>query len=511
MSLPLYSFESLWRAYRECRRNKRATFNALAFEVDAEAKLLALAQELRTHTYRPGRSICFITAGLKPREVFAADFRDRIVHHLLVGRLEPVFEPRFIHDSYACRPGKGTLAASNRLMQFLRRITCNGRRPAWSLKLDVASFFTSIHKQTLYAVIARHVRDPELLWLTHTVLFHDPTHDYRFQSVDASAPGPKTVGYPVPRRKSLFGKDNECGLPIGNLTSQFWANVYLNELDQFVKRTLRCRHYVRYVDDLVLLSNDADELLRWRGQIEQFLEVRLRLTLRAERQEPMPVGRGVDFVGWKTWWNYRVARRQTLSRMRSRVRAFEQQKVQRAFGGLGKRIALTDRRDGGAGGDFERLRQTLASYSGHLRHGAAWGAWRGLWEDHLWLGLIFRRQGWVFAPRWPERQLRRRFRDRYAALLRGAGTDCLVFHRFGRFVEFYGPQRLLAERVLGLRRVYLPRAGYGFLAGFPVRLAGRFGERALERGLAVVTAALVDGRAHILAIAWPASAGPHLG
>ena len=236
----LYAFAALWRQYRACRRNKRNTYNALAFEVDAEAKLLALQQELRAHTYRPGRSICFITAGPKPREVFAADFRDRVVHHLLVSHQEAICEPRFIHDSFACRPGKGTLAASDRLMQFLRRVTHNGQRPAWALKLDVASFFPSIHKETLFEILRRHVPHVELVWLTRTLLFHDPTTDYRFYARGRRIPAPGSEGYPVPERKSLFGKDNVRGLPIGNLTSQFWANAYLNELDQFLKRTLRC-------------------------------------------------------------------------------------------------------------------------------------------------------------------------------------------------------------------------------------------------------------------------------
>lgn len=154
----LYSFRALWRHYRQCRRTKRTTANALAFEVNAEANLLALQQELRTHTYRPGRSICFITDGPKPREVFAANFRDRAVHHLLVAHQERVFEPIFIHDSYACRKGKGALAASDRLMTFLRQVTANGRRPAWALKLDVASFFPSIHKATLYWAVYRVLR-----------------------------------------------------------------------------------------------------------------------------------------------------------------------------------------------------------------------------------------------------------------------------------------------------------------------------------------------------------------
>ena len=178
----LYSFEKLWRHYRQCRRNKRNTANALAFELNAEENLLALQEELRTHTYQPGRSICFITDGPKPREVFAADFRDRVVHHLLVSHQERVFEPIFIHDSYACRKGKGTLAASDRLMTFLRRVTANGKRPAWALKLDVASFFPSIHKGTLFTILTRKIKHPELVWLTQTILFHDPTMNYYFRS-----------------------------------------------------------------------------------------------------------------------------------------------------------------------------------------------------------------------------------------------------------------------------------------------------------------------------------------
>ena len=136
----------------------------MAFEVDAEANLLALQEELRAQTYRPGQSICFVTEGHKPREVFAADFRDRIVHHLLVYHQERRFEPVFIHDSFACRRGKGALAASDRLMTFLRRVTANGRRPAWTIHLDVASFFPSIHKATLFELLCRRIEDARLRW-----------------------------------------------------------------------------------------------------------------------------------------------------------------------------------------------------------------------------------------------------------------------------------------------------------------------------------------------------------
>jgi hypothetical protein len=486
----LYSFEALYRAYRECRRNKRNTFNALAFEIDAEAKLLELRRELRDHIYRPGRSICFITGGPKPREVFAADFRDRVVHHLLVRRQEEAFEPAFIHDSYACRRDRGALAASDRLMQFLRRITANGRRPAWGLKLDVADFFPSVHKQTLFDVIGRRVEDPELLWLTRAVLFHDPTTNYVFRTLDRRTSGPEAAGYPVPFRKSLFGKRNERGLPIGNLTSQFWGNVYLNELDQFVKRVLGCRHYIRYVDDLVLLSRDREELVHRRQAISDFLHARLRLRLRPGGLEPFPVGRGVEFVGWKTWRNRRLPRRRTLGNLRGRLQSFEQRAVRR----VGRAAGRIDWQKVAARAtgprtelDVGKLHAALASYSGHLRHGAAWSAWAAAWEDHPWLTWLFVRDAWRARRLWIARERRagRGFGLAYRRMLRGFPSDCLVFLRVGRFVEFYGPQRIMAERVLGLRAAWLPRAGYALTAGFPVGSLRRFAGRALSRGHAV--------------------------
>ena len=247
-----------------------------------------------------------MTGGPKPREVFAADFRDRVVHHLLVAWQEPTYERTFIHDSYACRRGKGTLAASDRLMVFLRRATANGKRRAFALKLDVADFFPTIDKARLEAILARRFRDPEVRWLTRAVLFHDPTQGYRFQARNGRTSPPETPGYVVPAHESLFGKLNARGLPIGNLTSQFWANVYLNEVDHFVKREFRVKHYVRYVDDMVLVGEDPAQLAAWGRAIERFLGERLGLSLRRDRAVPVPVGRGIDFVGWKTWWNRRV-------------------------------------------------------------------------------------------------------------------------------------------------------------------------------------------------------------
>jgi retron-type reverse transcriptase len=481
----VFSFAALWRHYRRCRRNKRNTANALTFEVDAEANLLALQAELRGRSYRPGRSVCFVTDGPKPREVFAAEFRDRVVHHLLVAHQERVFEPLFIYDSYACRKAKGTLAASERLTTFLRRVTANGTRPAWALKLDVASFFPSIHKETLYTIIARHVADPRLLWLTRTLLFHDPTSDYRFRSRDGRTPPPTSARYPVPRQKSLFGKYNERGLPIGNLTSQFWGNVYLNELDHYVKRELRCRYYLRYVDDIVLLDEDRETLDAWHAKIERFLDERLCLALRADIQAPQPVAKGIEFVGWRTWRNRRVPRRRTLANVHGRLQAFERTQVRPTYGASGRCINLGDGRNSQA---VERLQTSLASYTGHLRHGATWRAWSSLWGAHPWLAGLFTREGWKLEMRWRARRTARftSLQGQYASLLQHAKDDSLLFLQVGRFIEFYGPQRRLASEVLGLRRSKLRRASYAFTAGFPTHLGAEYLRRALGQGYMVV-------------------------
>ena len=480
-----HSFRELWRQYRCCRRNKRNTMNALAFEIDAEAHLLELQRELRDHTYAPGRSVCFVTDGPKPREVFAADFRDRIVHHLLVSWQEPLFERRFIHDSYACRKGKGALAASDRLMAFLRKATANGRRPAWALGLDVASFFPSIHKDTLYEILARAFRNPEVLWLTRTILFHDPTENYVFRARGRSRGGrPGDASYPVEARKSLFGNRGERGLPIGNLTSQFWGNVYLNELDHFVKRRLGAKFYLRYVDDLVLVSRDRDELLSWRGQIERFIGERLRLALRADRREPVVVGRGVTFVGWRTFQSHRLPSRRTVASMQSKVRAWAAESARPS--GNPRRLALVLEGDERPG--LDRLRSTLASYGGHLRHGASRREWARLWRREAWLRALFEREAvWLPAPRWSALRVGRAptFAHQYRELTRGAGRRLLVFCPVGSFVEFRGRQRILAEEVLGLNEVRLRRGGFAFAVGFPRRLVSAFATRALERGVAV--------------------------
>lgn len=335
----------------------------------------------------------------------------------------------------------------------------------------------------------RRVRNPELRWLTHTILFHDPTTDYHFQSRGRHVPPPGRRGYPVPAAKTLFGHDNACGLPIGNLTSQFWANVYLNELDQFVKRTLGCRFYLRYVDDLILLDEDPERLRGWRDEMAAFLGQRLQLRLREATVEPRRVGRGIDFVGWKTFWSHRLPRRQTLAKCDAQLRRFERQALRPLWNGLAQRLDVAAPSGGALRADIEALGAVVASYSGHLRHGASWASWTALQNGHPWWPQVLAhapRNPWRLRLRWRARLIGgSSFSQQYRHLLRAAGERTLVFCQVGAFIELYGPQREVAMRVLRLVRVRIARAGFTFSVGFPLSLRAAYIARAVRAGYTV--------------------------
>lgn len=300
-----FSFEELVQAYLDCRRTKRNTTSAQAFELDQERNLARLRDELVAGTYRPGRSICFVITRPKPREVWAGEFRDRIVHHLLYNRVAPSIHARFIADSCACIPGRGTLYAAKRLESKIRSITRNWSRPAHYLKCDLANFFVSIDKHVLGDLLARHITAPWWLQLAETVLYHDPRQHYIYQ-------GDPALLQRVPAHKRLVSQPQYLGLPIGNLSSQFFANIYLDVLDQYVKHHIGARHYIRYVDDFILLHESPQWLNAARDRIETFLETKLHARLNPSKTILQPIDRGVDFVGHviKPW--HTRTRRRTL-------------------------------------------------------------------------------------------------------------------------------------------------------------------------------------------------------
>lgn len=306
-----FSFRDLVEAYFDCRRTKRNSNSALAFEANLERNLVGLFDELQAGTYRPGRSICFVVTRPKPREVWAADFRDRIVHHLLYNRIAPRFHAGFIADSCACIPGRGTLYAAERLEAKIRSTTENWRKPIYYLKLDLANFFVSIDKDVLRHQLAQKVTEPWWMSLAELTLYHDPRDNFEYR------------GHPgllerVPPHKRLMNQPANLGLPIGNLSSQFFANVYLNALDQFAKHQLGARHYIRYVDDFLLLHESPKWLNAAKARIEVFLQERLHVRINPSKTILQPVTRGVDFVGQviKPWsrTSRRRSYRQALDR-----------------------------------------------------------------------------------------------------------------------------------------------------------------------------------------------------
>ena len=298
-------FSALVQAYLDCRRTKRNSASALAFEAQLEHNLLQLHEDLASGAYQPGRSICFVITHPKPREVWAARFGDRIVHHLLYNHIAPRFHARFTADSCACIPGRGTLYAARRLEHQVRSQTSNWSRPAYYLKCDLANFFVSIDKAVVLEQLRRRIAEPWWISLAEAILMHDPRADVELR-------GNRRELALVPPHKSLFNAPEGHGLPIGNLSSQFFANVLLDDLDQHVKHQVRAPHYVRYVDDFILLHHSA----QWLNQAQRSIEGKLadlRLALNPRKTILQPVARGIDFVGHlvKPW--RRITRRRTLN------------------------------------------------------------------------------------------------------------------------------------------------------------------------------------------------------
>ncbi|WP_233101298.1 RNA-directed DNA polymerase [Pseudomonas carnis] len=313
LSVAPFQFEDLVQAYYDCRRNKRNSASARLFEKDMEINLLELHDDLIAGTYRPGRSICFVVTRPKAREVWAAAFRDRVVHHLMYNHVAPRFYASFIADSCACIPGRGTLYAATRLESKIRSASENWSKPIFYLKCDLANFFVAIDKAVLRKQLEARITEPWWLALATQILMHDPREDYETRS-------PAHLFNRVPQHKRLVAQPASLGLPIGNLSSQFFANVYLDALDQFAKHTLRAKHYIRYVDDFVFLHESPQQLNQWLAEVEAFLP-RLGSKLNPTKTILQPVDRGVDFVGHviKPW--RRTTRKRSLAQALKRTAA----------------------------------------------------------------------------------------------------------------------------------------------------------------------------------------------
>ena len=376
----IFTLPKLFKAYFSCRQRKRKTINALKFELNYELKLLGLEKELQNHTYQPGRSICFVVTYPKLREIFAADFRDRIVHHLLINEVEPYFERRFIYDSFACRKEKGCHLALFRLKKFIYQITKNKTQNAFYGQFDIKSFFSNIDKNILLAILEKEIKkslpvhsQKELLWLAKKIVFHDPTQNYYLK-------GKKELFDQIPAHKTLFKTPKNKGLPIGNLTSQFFANVYLNELDQFVKRELKVKYYLRYADDLVLLSESPEQLRQWRKEIDRFLKENLRVELHPKKDKYGSVYQGIDFVGYVVKPNYVLSRKRVVGNLKTKLYYFNQGLLLVSSNQKQEVLPLS------RPPTKDEIKQTAAmvnSYYGHFRQANCYRLRKNLYEKHF--------------------------------------------------------------------------------------------------------------------------------
>ena len=289
--------EDLFEAYFDCRRAKRNSRSALQFELDYEHNLVRLCDDINEGRYVISPSIAFVVRRPMLREVFVADFRDRIVHHYVINRLNPLFEKLFINDSYSCRKGKGTLYGIQRVAGFIDECSHHYTQDAYVLKLDIRGFFMHIDKTLLERRLNNFVEEQYfgkdkriVMRLCSQIIANDPTQGCIIRGSTKDWKG-------LPQGKSLFHVGSGLGLPIGNLTSQLFANFYLNGFDRFVTEELGFRFYGRYVDDFVIVSDDKERLRAAVKPIRRYLDTQLHLELHPNKVYLQHCRHGVKFTG----------------------------------------------------------------------------------------------------------------------------------------------------------------------------------------------------------------------
>ncbi len=310
----IVSVENLLAAWKEFVRGKRKKRDVQEFALNLMDNLFDLHYDLVNHTYKHGDYQAFNITDPKPRNIHKASVRDRVLHHAIYRQLYPFFDRTFIADSFSCRINKGTHKALNRFREFGRKASSNHSKTVWVLKMDIKKFFASIDQKTLLEILRSYISTPSssppyqggeregVMWLLEKVI----------ESLAVQAIGQ------LSHDRGIVVKSAK-GLPLGNLTSQLFCNVYLNEFDQFVKHKLRVKHYIRYCDDFVIFSRDRGWLETLVLPIHGFLSERLHLELHPEKVFIMTVASGVDFLGWVHFHNHRLLRTATKRRMLKRI------------------------------------------------------------------------------------------------------------------------------------------------------------------------------------------------
>lgn len=274
------SFPNLLKAANKSQKGKRFKNSVLRFNFVKEKELLKIQEELENKKYKVGRYKEFYIFDPKRRFISALPYRDRVIQHALCNVIEPIFDKSFIHNSYACRKNKGTLRAVNCFTKYCRK-------NQYVLKCDIKKYFASIDHQVLYGKILQKIKDKKVLWLIRTII--------------GSTPDP--------------------GIPIGNLTSQIFANLYLDELDHYIKEEIKCQYYLRYMDDLIIFADSREELSIIKIQIANFLN-KIKLELHPGKSQIFQTAGGVEFLGYKIYPTHRVITKQNIRRLRKRMKNY---------------------------------------------------------------------------------------------------------------------------------------------------------------------------------------------
>lgn len=340
----IYSFQNLYSSWRLARKGKRDRVAVAGFEFDLEQNLLQLERELKEQRYEPGKYTNFYIHDPKKRLVSAAPFRDRVVHHALCRVIEPIWERRFIDHSYACRLGKGTHRAIDQAHWWVKQYR-------YCFHGDIVKYFPSIDYEILRKLLANRIGDQQTMWLIEQIIASGAG------ILEAESP---QILFPG---DDLWALTRLRGLPIGNLSSQFFANVYLHELDKFVKHELRCPAYLRYMDDFVLYADDKSCLHDWKERIRQFLGERLRLQLHGKKSVVAPTQVGLDFCGFRIYPTHRRLRRSNIRRF---IKRFKGQRRAYQAGEL----------------SLAAWQTSLTCWLAHANHGDTWRLRERIFADY---------------------------------------------------------------------------------------------------------------------------------
>ena len=323
----LCSYENLFLAYKKAKKGKSKKLYVVEFESDLQNNLLKLQKELIEKTYKPEPIVIVVIRDPKTRKIGKASFRDRIVHHALVNILHPIFDPIFIYDNFASRKKKGHHKALERFDYFIKKVTQNGKKlkgiednnyvQGYALKADIVQYFESIDHEILLRIVNERVHDRDVLWLTKLILEYNA---------------------PIKGR----------GMPLGNYTSQFFANVFLNKLDYFVKHTLRAKYYLRYVDDFVILDKNKEKLERYKRYIDDYLHT-LGLKLHTTKSRVIPLHQGVPLLGFRVFYHYKLLKESGIRQIKRNLHIWRREYLD--------------------GADYDNIASRLQGWLAHAEHG----------------------------------------------------------------------------------------------------------------------------------------------